>query len=63
MDAYTKEGKCVSHKGPFKNPEDNRGWVVGLEFSNFVHVQYIKNVLEGRWVVKNEKNYVHVVIE
>ena len=40
-----------------------RGWVGGLKFGIFVHVQYIKNVHEGRWVVKKEQNYVHVVFE
>ena len=50
-------------RGPFKNHVDNRGWVGGLKFANFVHVQYIKNVHEGRWVVKKEQNYVHVVFE
>ena len=50
-------------KGPFKNHVDNRGWVDGLKFAIFVHVQYIKNVHEGRWVVKKEQNYVHVVFE
>ena len=49
--------------GPFKNHVDNRGWVGGLKFAIFVHVQYIKNVHEGKWVVQNEQNYVHVVFE
>ena len=42
---------------------DSRGWVGGLKFGILVHVQYIKNVHEGRWVVKKEQNYVHVVVE
>ena len=50
-------------KGPFKNHVDNRGWVGGLKFDIFVHVQYIKSVRRDRWVVKKEQNYVHVVIE
>ena len=50
-------------KRSFKNHVDNRGWVGGLKFAIFVHVYYIKNVHGGRWVVKKEQNYVHVVIE
>ena len=50
-------------KGSFKNHVDNRGWVGGLKFLIFVHVYYIKNVHGGRWVVKNDQNYVYVVIE
>ena len=49
--------------GPFKNHVENRRWVGGQKFAIFVHVQYIKNVHEGRWVVKKEQNYVHVVFE
>ena len=55
--------EMVSYKGPFRNHVDNRGWVGGQKFAFFVHVQYIKNVHEGRWVVKKEQNYVHVVCE
>ena len=49
--------------GSFKNHVDNRGWGGGLKFSIFVHVQYIKNVYKGRWVVKKEQNFVHVVFK
>ena len=42
---------------------DNRGWVGVQKFVIFVHVYYLKNVYGGRWVVKNDQNYVHVVIE
>jgi hypothetical protein len=36
------------------------GW---SKICGFVHVYYIKNVHEGRWVVKNDQDYVHVVVE
>ena len=42
---------------------DKKGWVGGLKFAIFVHVYYIKDVHGGRWVVKKQHNYVHVVIE
>ena len=49
--------------GPLKNHVDNRVWVGGLKFAIFVHVHYMKNVHEDRWVVKKEQNYVHMVCE
>ena len=50
-------------KGSFKNHVDNRGWVGGLKFAIFVHIQYMRNVHGGRWVVKNDQIYVRVIIE
>ena len=51
------------YKGLFNNHVDKMGWVGGLRFAIFVHVYYIKSVHGGRWVVKKEQNYVHVVFE
>ena len=52
----------LPREGAF-NHVDKKGWVGGLKFAIFVHVYYIKNVHQGRWVVKKEQKYVHVVIE
>ena len=44
--------KLHQNFGAFKNHMDNTGWVGGLKFSIFVQVNYIRDVNEGRWVVK-----------
>ena len=41
---------------------DKKGWVGGLKFAIFVHIYHIMST-RGRWVVKKDQNYVHVVIE
>ena len=44
-------------------PRGQEGMGRWSEIGQFVNVDYIKNVHGGRWVVKKEQNYVHVVIE
>ena len=53
----------VDDRGSFNNHVDKKRWVGGPKLSIFVHVYYIENVHRGRWVVKKEQNYVHVVFE
>ena len=54
---------CIQFKGSFNNHVDKKGWVGGQKFAIFVHIHYIESVHKGRWVVKKEQNYVHVVYE
>ena len=53
----------MDFKGSFNNHVDKKGWVGGPKLTIFVHVWYMENVHGGRWVVKKEQNYVHVVFE
>ena len=38
--------------GALSNDVDKKGWVDGLKYALFGHLQYIKNVHGGSWVVK-----------